>query len=486
MREVPFVVVKTTVFTFHSDDKHSVYSVGHLNEENLCVFAHQNNAFWCTRRSSCKRNAALPQRKGGWLQGSDALHHKSAQSIAESSPLVANRGSHWKINFKRRGVHLGRSSGDAGCVSILLTSTVPLKFISVRVQMEALSLKDCITKWLLWCSSCHQILKHKETVHGISTTATNEATLESMLQKVIDLWNRTDFRLVPHVNGGVSIIAGADDIHAQVEESLVTVATIRGSKYVSPIKVKCSTSLFPFPSGQLCFSMVDTPRILIWSKDLLAETWPSPCRTWWKTGRENSWYLRERWRSGWPAKGTGCIWNRYSQHQTLWDKCRMKVVSFKRSATQLSRGWKKKRQWQEKVLKKCEICRKESFSRVQNSACESTSQFACWLQVDKVWKGVMRKAEDRGNALRSATAPGILEMLQSANSTLEKIHKSLEVSWGRAKTRWKKKQLFAHLVILMMLLTFSMLTGLSGGEAVCLPPIVFPQQQRVTGHTSSI
>ena len=39
----------------------------------------------------------------------------------------------------------------------------------------------------------------------------------------------------------------------------------------------------------------------------------------------------------------------------------------------------------------------------------------------------MRRTEDKSNALRSATAPGVLEMLQAANSNLEKIHKCLEV-----------------------------------------------------------
>ena len=39
----------------------------------------------------------------------------------------------------------------------------------------------------------------------------------------------------------------------------------------------------------------------------------------------------------------------------------------------------------------------------------------------------MRRTEDKSNALRSATAPGVLEMLQAANSNLEKIQKCLEV-----------------------------------------------------------
>ena len=41
------------------------------------------------------------------------------------------------------------------------------------------------------------------------------------MQKVIDLWQVTDFRLVPHAAGQVSIVAGADDIVALLEESQV-------------------------------------------------------------------------------------------------------------------------------------------------------------------------------------------------------------------------------------------------------------------------
>ena len=60
-----------------------------------------------------------------------------------------------------------------------------------------------------------------------------------MLQKVIDLWQATDFRLVHHPSG-IQIIAGADDILALLEESQVTIGTIRGSRYVTPIKASGS------------------------------------------------------------------------------------------------------------------------------------------------------------------------------------------------------------------------------------------------------
>ncbi|KAK2149328.1 hypothetical protein LSH36_455g06024 [Paralvinella palmiformis] len=41
------------------------------------------------------------------------------------------------------------------------------------------------------------ISRYKDKIQDISTTASNEATLERMLQKVVDLWQATSFRLVP-------------------------------------------------------------------------------------------------------------------------------------------------------------------------------------------------------------------------------------------------------------------------------------------------
>ena len=48
-------------------------------------------------------------------------------------------------------------------------------------------------------------------------------------------------------------------------------------------------------------------------------------------------------------------------------------------------------------------------------------------QVDKSWKEIMRKVQDRPNAMKCATATGTLETLQSCNVSLEKIQKCLEV-----------------------------------------------------------
>lgn len=83
-----------------------------------------------------------------------------------------------------------------------------------------------------------QVFTHKERILEISSQASNEATLEQMLQKVIDLWSDTEFTLVAHATREVAIISQVDDILTSLEESQVTLANIRSSKYVTPIKVK--------------------------------------------------------------------------------------------------------------------------------------------------------------------------------------------------------------------------------------------------------
>ena len=56
--------------------------------------------------------------------------------------------------------------------------------------------------------------------------------------QVMDFWNHTDFTLSAHASRDIAIITGADDIITAVEESQVTLSNIRGSRFVTPIKVR--------------------------------------------------------------------------------------------------------------------------------------------------------------------------------------------------------------------------------------------------------
>lgn len=88
-----------------------------------------------------------------------------------------------------------------------------------------------------------QVNRHKSRLQEISTRATSEAMLEQTLARLSDLWQMTDLRLVPHSNSSVCIISSADELFTQLEESQVTIGTIRGSRYVAPIKVRSFATL---------------------------------------------------------------------------------------------------------------------------------------------------------------------------------------------------------------------------------------------------
>eukprot|EP00105_Crassostrea_gigas_P038198 XP_019922346.1 PREDICTED: dynein heavy chain 6, axonemal [Crassostrea gigas] len=178
------------------------------------------------------------------------------------------------------------------------------------------------------------IFKHKEKIQEISTKASNEATLEIMLEKIINLWQNTDFHLSPHQGRDTFIIAGADDIMAQLEESQVTIGTIKASRYIAPI-------------------------------------------------------------------------------QTQVDQWESKLGVFSRTLDE----------WL--TVQRMYLYLEPIFSApdIQRTLPGDAKLFTA---VDKSWKDIMRRVEDRRNALKAATTTGTLETLTSCRQNLEKIQKSLE------------------------------------------------------------
>lgn len=83
------------------------------------------------------------------------------------------------------------------------------------------------------------MFQYESEINEISTAATRESVLEKMFFKIIDLWNTTPLHLVPHhtQTGAILIISSLDDLLAQLEESQMTLATVKGSSYIEPIKV---------------------------------------------------------------------------------------------------------------------------------------------------------------------------------------------------------------------------------------------------------
>ena len=83
-----------------------------------------------------------------------------------------------------------------------------------------------------------KVLQFREKIADISALATNEATLEGMLNRIIDVWKKTDFRLVTDHGKDTFIITGTEEIQILLEESQITMSTIKSSRYVAPIKIQ--------------------------------------------------------------------------------------------------------------------------------------------------------------------------------------------------------------------------------------------------------
>ncbi|KAM8945402.1 dynein axonemal heavy chain 14 [Pelodytes ibericus] len=181
-----------------------------------------------------------------------------------------------------------------------------------------------------------KMAQHKDKIIDTSTTATNEATLEGMLNKIISLWNKTDFKLSVHHSelSEVGIIACVEDIMTQLEECQVIISTLKGSRYAGPIK----------------------NTVTEWDRKL----------------------------------------NLFFRTMEEWMMCQ--------------KNWL----YLEQIFLASDIQR------------QLPAEAKLFSQVDSSWKEVMRHAMERPNALRAATAPGVLETLQNNNTHLENILKCLE------------------------------------------------------------
>ncbi|KAJ3052746.1 Dynein heavy chain 6, axonemal [Rhizophlyctis rosea] len=82
-----------------------------------------------------------------------------------------------------------------------------------------------------------RVFDFKEEISNISAQAGSEAALEEMLGKVVKNWNEAEFIVAPYRDAkDVFILGAVEDIQTLLEDSQVTVATIKGSRFIGPIK----------------------------------------------------------------------------------------------------------------------------------------------------------------------------------------------------------------------------------------------------------
>lgn len=84
---------------------------------------------------------------------------------------------------------------------------------------------------------CVQIVDHQESIAVISSEATQEAALESLLGRVSDKWRNIEFVVNPYKEyKDTYILGGVDDVQAALQDSVLTMSTILASRYVTGIR----------------------------------------------------------------------------------------------------------------------------------------------------------------------------------------------------------------------------------------------------------
>ena len=89
-----------------------------------------------------------------------------------------------------------------------------------------------IAGFTLWQLIERKAMGHRAELESVSTEAVQEAVLEEMLAKVTKTWAYSEFELLPYKDTKDFIIGGVDDLMADLDDSLVTVNTILGSRHV--------------------------------------------------------------------------------------------------------------------------------------------------------------------------------------------------------------------------------------------------------------
>nr|XP_057922299.1 dynein axonemal heavy chain 6 isoform X3 [Doryrhamphus excisus] len=76
-------------------------------------------------------------------------------------------------------------------------------------------------------------------IQEVSAQASGEASVETIINKVEDVWWTTTFTLLQHGDSKeIFILGGTDDIQVLLDDSIINVGTAASSRYVTPIKAR--------------------------------------------------------------------------------------------------------------------------------------------------------------------------------------------------------------------------------------------------------
>ncbi|OQR87505.1 dynein heavy chain 6, axonemal [Thraustotheca clavata] len=80
-------------------------------------------------------------------------------------------------------------------------------------------------------------MQHGEAISVVSVSAQQEAVLESMLQKVIKVWQTLELEVKPYKESkDVFVLGAVDEVLAALDDSIVSINTILGSRFIGAIR----------------------------------------------------------------------------------------------------------------------------------------------------------------------------------------------------------------------------------------------------------
>ncbi|XP_040003149.1 dynein heavy chain 6, axonemal [Xiphias gladius] len=83
------------------------------------------------------------------------------------------------------------------------------------------------------------IFSYGMEIQEVSGQASGEASVETIITKVEDVWKTTEFTVLSHSDSKeVFILGGTDDIQLLLDDSIMNVGTVASSRYVAPIKLR--------------------------------------------------------------------------------------------------------------------------------------------------------------------------------------------------------------------------------------------------------
>ncbi|XP_037621211.1 dynein heavy chain 6, axonemal [Sebastes umbrosus] len=81
------------------------------------------------------------------------------------------------------------------------------------------------------------VFSYGTEIQEVSGQASGEASVETIITKVEDVWKATEFMVLPHGDSkDVFILGGTDDIQMLLDDGIINVSTAASSRYIGPIK----------------------------------------------------------------------------------------------------------------------------------------------------------------------------------------------------------------------------------------------------------